>query len=192
MTCYIGALTRNLRHRQLRSSANRPRSGSVTNRRPRLAATTIIQRRSSIEPARSPVRRRDRPDSSPVDPEVNVSKQGKVSRRPRTVRRTPCIDPAHLPNPDSYPICHQNTILPPPPSYSPISADEFPGLVPSPFPGRFRLPALFSSIRIHFLLNLTTPWSIPDLGGFRLRLRSYRTLEPSLMPFLLSASMYCI
>jgi hypothetical protein len=53
--------------------------GVVTNRRPRLAATTIIQRCSSNEPARSPVRRRDCPDSSLVDPEDNVSKQGKVS-----------------------------------------------------------------------------------------------------------------
>jgi hypothetical protein len=42
---------------------------AVTNQRPRLAATTIIQQHSSNEPARSPVRRRDRPDSSPMDPE---------------------------------------------------------------------------------------------------------------------------
>jgi hypothetical protein len=168
----------------------------VTNRRPRLAATTIIQRRSSNEPARSPVRRRDRPDSSPVDPEENVSKQGKVSRHPRTVRPAPCIDPAHLPNPDSYPMCHQTLFyhLPhlTPPSYSPILAAEFSGLVPSPFPRHFRLHASFASIRIHFLLNVTTPWSVLDLGGFRLRLRSYRTLKPSLMSFLLSVSMYCI
>jgi hypothetical protein len=78
-----------------------PAEGPVTNRRPRLAATTIIQRRSSNEPARSPVRHRDRPDSSPVDPEENIRKQGKVSRHPRTVQPAPCIDPAHLPNPDS-------------------------------------------------------------------------------------------
>jgi hypothetical protein len=36
---------------------------SVTNRRPRLAATTIIQRRSSIEPARSP----QHPHSFPLE-----------------------------------------------------------------------------------------------------------------------------
>jgi hypothetical protein len=168
----------------------------VTNQCPRLAATTITQQRSSNEPARSLVRRRVRLDLSPVDPKENVSKQGKVSRHPQTVRPAPCINPAHLLNPDLYPMCHQTLFyhLPhlTPPSYSPISAAEFSGLVPSPFPRHFRLHASFASIHIHFLLNVTTPWSIPDLGGFRLQLRSYRTLEPSLMLFLLSASMYCI
>jgi hypothetical protein len=158
---------------KLISSINAERiasKGAVTNRRPRLAATTIIQQRSLNELARSPVRRQDRPDSSPVDPKENVSKQGKVSRHPRTVWPAPCIDPTHLPNPDSYPMCHQTLFyhLPhlTPPSYSPILAAEFSGLVPSPFPRHFQLHASFASICIHFLLNVTTPWSIPDLGGF--------------------------
>jgi hypothetical protein len=74
---------------------------TVTNQRLRLAATTSIQQRSSNNPARSPVRHRDRPDPSLVDPKENVSKQGKVSQHSRAVRPVPCIDPAHLPNPDS-------------------------------------------------------------------------------------------
>jgi hypothetical protein len=165
---------------------------SVTNRRLRLAATTIIQRRSLNEPARSPVRHQDRPDSSLVDPEENISKQGKVSQHPQTVRPAPCINPAHLPNPDLYPICHQTLSYHLPHLTPPSWLLSFPASFPHPFLRRFRLPASFSSIRIHFLLNVTTLWSIPDLGGFCLRLWSYQTLEPSLMLFLLSASMYCI
>jgi hypothetical protein len=110
-----------------------PEHPCVTNRRPRLAATTIIQRRSLIEPARSPVCRQDRPDSSPVDPEVNVSKQGKVSRRPQTVWRAPCIDPAHLPNPDSYPICHQTLSYHLPHLTPPSWLLSFPASFPHPF-----------------------------------------------------------
>jgi hypothetical protein len=65
------------------------------NRHPQLAATTSIQQRSSNDPARSPVRRRDHLDSSPVDPKENVSKQGKVSRHSQTVQPVPCIDTKH-------------------------------------------------------------------------------------------------
>jgi hypothetical protein len=95
--CYNSLAPRTMNNRGCYYCEN----GPVTNRHPQLAATTIIQRRSSNEPARSLVHRQDRPDSSPVDPKENVSKQGKVSRHPQTVWPIPCINPAHLPIPDS-------------------------------------------------------------------------------------------
>jgi hypothetical protein len=75
-----------------------------------------------------------------VDPEVNVSKQGKVSRRPQTVRHAPCIGPAHFPNPDSYPICHQTLSYHLPHLTPPSRLLSFPASFPHPFLDAFDSP----------------------------------------------------
>jgi hypothetical protein len=59
-----------------------------------------------------------------------------------------------------------NTILPPPPSYSPILAAEFLALFPHPLLDTFNFTYHPPSICIHFLLNITTLWLISDLVVF--------------------------